>query len=57
MADAVAGGLPILGAFHHPAVDGYEWHLGFGARRGLFDRDRNPRPAVQSLPATPMPGG
>ena len=48
--DAHAGGLPIVGAFHQPAVDGYEWHRGFGARLGLFDRDRNPRPAAAALP-------
>jgi beta-glucosidase len=51
VADADAGGLPIVGAFHQPAIDGYEWHRGFDAHLGLFDRDRNPRPAVRSLPA------
>jgi beta-glucosidase len=50
VADARAGGLPIVGAFHQPAIDGYEWHRGFDAHLGLFDRDRNPRPAVRSLP-------
>jgi beta-glucosidase len=43
---AHAGGLRIVGAFHQPAIDGYEWHRGFSARLGLFDRDRNPRPAL-----------
>ena len=47
---AAAGGLPIAGAFHQPAIDGYEWHRGFDARLGLFDRDRNPRPALAALP-------
>ena len=42
-------GLRMVGAFHQPAVDGYEWHRGFGARLGLFDRDRNPRPALDAL--------
>ena len=40
--EAQAGGLAIVGAFHQPAVDGYEWHRGFDARLGLFDRDREP---------------
>jgi beta-glucosidase/6-phospho-beta-glucosidase/beta-galactosidase len=42
-------GLRVVGVFHQPAVDGYEWHRGFGARLGLFDRDRNPRPALDAL--------
>jgi beta-glucosidase/6-phospho-beta-glucosidase/beta-galactosidase len=42
-------GLRMVGAFHQPAVDGYEWHRGFGARLGLFDRDRNPRRALDAL--------
>jgi beta-glucosidase/6-phospho-beta-glucosidase/beta-galactosidase len=42
-------GLRVVGAFHQPAVDGYEWHRGFDARLGLFDRDRNPRPALGAL--------
>jgi hypothetical protein len=50
VADAHLGGLPVVGAFHQPAVDGYEWHRGFDARLGLFDRDRNPRPALDALP-------
>ncbi len=53
--EAHAGGLAIAGAFHQPAVDGYEWHRGFEARLGLFDRDRNPRPAAASLPPSPAP--
>jgi beta-glucosidase len=43
---AHGGGLQIVGAFHQPAIDGYEWHRGFTARLGLFDRDRNPRPTL-----------
>jgi beta-glucosidase len=50
VAEAQASGVPIVGAFHQPAVDGYEWHRGFDARLGLFDRDRNPRPALEALP-------
>lgn len=48
--DAVAGGLRVVGAWHQPAIDGYEWHRGFAARLGLFDRDREPRPALEVLP-------
>lgn len=51
--EAHAGGVVIAGAFHQPAVDGYEWHRGFDARLGLFDRDRNPRPAAAALPPAP----
>ncbi|MGH9112578.1 MAG: hypothetical protein ACRDZN_09850, partial [Acidimicrobiales bacterium] len=50
VADAHADGIAVVGAFHLPAVDGYEWHRGFDARLGLFDRDRNPLPAVDELP-------
>jgi beta-glucosidase len=50
VAEAHADGVPVVGAFHQPAVDGYEWHRGFDARLGLFDRDRNPRLAVDALP-------
>jgi beta-glucosidase/6-phospho-beta-glucosidase/beta-galactosidase len=50
VAGAAAGGLTIAGAFHQPAIDGYEWHRGFDARLGLFDRDRKPRPALAALP-------
>lgn len=63
--EAARGGAAIAGAFVQPAVDGDEWHRGFDARLGLFDRDRNPRPALDALPAaaprtgplTPPPGG
>ena len=43
---AATGGPEIVGAFHQPAIDGYEWHRGFDPRLGLLDRDRNPRPAL-----------
>jgi len=53
-ADTIAAahddGVPVVGAFHLPAIDGYEWHRGFDARLGLFDRDRNPKDALGSLP-------
>ena len=51
--EAAADGVAVVGTFHQPAVDGYEWHRGFDARLGLFDRDRNPRPALDALPSTP----
>jgi len=51
VAGAHDGGLPIVGTFHQPAIDGYEWHRGLAARLGLFDRDRNPRPALGAWPA------
>jgi beta-glucosidase/6-phospho-beta-glucosidase/beta-galactosidase len=44
-------GVRIVGTFHQPAVDGYEWHRGFEARLGLFDRDRNARFPGQYPPA------
>ena len=51
--DAVAAahrdGVSVVGAFHLPAIDGYEWHRGFDARLGLFDRDRVPKDALGSL--------
>lgn len=53
IAGAHTGGTTIVGAFHQPAIDGYEWHRGFDARLGLFDRDRNPRPAFTALPVAP----
>jgi beta-glucosidase len=49
VAGAHRGGLPVIGAFHQPAVDGYEWHRGFAPHLGLFDRDRNPRAAAAVL--------
>ena len=52
VADAGAAGVTILGAFVQPAIDGYEWHQGFDARLGLFDRDRSPRRALAALPVT-----
>jgi hypothetical protein len=42
-------GVTVLGGFVLPAVDGYEWHRGFDAELGLFDRDRNPRQSVSAL--------
>jgi beta-glucosidase len=44
--EAIDEGIDVRGFFHRTAVDGYEWHDGFNARWGLFDRDRNPRPAL-----------
>ncbi len=50
VADAHRDGMDVVGAFHLPAIDGYEWHRGFDARLGLFDRDRGPKDALGSLP-------
>jgi beta-glucosidase len=47
--DAIRDGIDVKGFFHRTAIDGYEWHDGFGAHWGLFDRDRNPRPALEVL--------
>jgi beta-glucosidase/6-phospho-beta-glucosidase/beta-galactosidase len=47
--EGAQGDLGVRGAFVLPAVDGYEWHRGFDAELGLFDRDRNPRPTVAEL--------
>jgi beta-glucosidase/6-phospho-beta-glucosidase/beta-galactosidase len=49
VADAHRDGLGVVGGFHLPAIDGYEWLRGFDARLGLFDRDRNARPALEAL--------
>ena len=48
---AYEDGVRVEGAFHQPAVDGYEWHRGFDAKLGLWDRDRNPRPGLDALGA------
>jgi beta-glucosidase len=52
VAGAAAGGVTVRGGFVLPAVDGYEWHRGFDAELGLFDRDRNARPSLRALPGT-----
>jgi beta-glucosidase/6-phospho-beta-glucosidase/beta-galactosidase len=49
VAAAHRDGVGVVGAFHLPAIDGYEWHRGFDARLGLFDRDRVPKDALGSL--------
>jgi beta-glucosidase/6-phospho-beta-glucosidase/beta-galactosidase len=55
-ADTVAvahgDGVHVVGAFHLPAIDGYEWHRGFDARLGLFERDRNPKDALGAIVPT-----
>jgi beta-glucosidase/6-phospho-beta-glucosidase/beta-galactosidase len=55
-ADTVAAahhdGMHVVGAFHLPTIDGYEWHRGFDARLGLFDRDRNPKDTLGALVPT-----
>jgi beta-glucosidase len=46
---AVDDGVPVRGVLHRSAVDGYEWEHGFGAPRGIFDRDRRPKPSAAVL--------
>ena len=46
VADAITGGVDVRGIFWWTGVDNYEWHHGFDVRFGLFDRDRNPKPAA-----------
>lgn len=45
--DALRGGVDVRGLFWWTGVDNYEWHHGYDVRFGLFDRDRNPRPAAE----------
>ncbi|MEQ1786677.1 MAG: family 1 glycosylhydrolase [Acidimicrobiales bacterium] len=47
--DAITGGVDLRGIFWWTGVDNYEWAQGFDVRFGLFDRDRNPKPAAQRL--------
>jgi beta-glucosidase len=46
VADAITGGADVRGLFWWTGVDNYEWHDGYEVRFGLFDRDRNPKPAA-----------
>ena len=45
--DAITGGVDLRGIFWWTGVDNYEWGQGFDVRFGLFDRDRNPKPAAE----------
>ena len=45
--DAIIGGVDLRGIFWWTGVDNYEWGQGFDVRFGLFDRDRNPKPAAE----------
>ena len=45
--DAITGGVDVRGIFWWTGVDNYEWGQGFDVRFGLFDRDRNPKPAAE----------
>jgi beta-glucosidase len=51
IAEARRDGIDIPGAFWWSAVDGYEPATGFAVPWGMFDRDRNARPAVEVLQA------
>ena len=50
LAQAIEAGADVRGYFHWTAVDGYELDGGFATKRGLFDRDRNPRPTAELFP-------
>jgi beta-glucosidase len=52
LAEGVADGIDLRGAFWWCAVDGYEPSTAFDIPWGLFDRDRNARPALGELFAT-----
>jgi beta-glucosidase len=49
IAAAVADAVPVRGAFHAVAVDGYEWEDGLTVHRGIFDRDRRPKESARVL--------
>jgi beta-glucosidase len=51
VADAMSGGIDVRGLFWWTGVDNYEWHHGFDVRFGLFDRDRNAKPAAAKAAA------
>jgi beta-glucosidase len=55
VAQSIEGGADVRGYVHWAAVDGYELDGGFATKRGLFDRDRTPRPTVDLLPALYRP--
>lgn len=44
--DALGSGIDVRGLFWWTGVDNYEWHQGYDVQFGLFDRDRNPKPAA-----------
>jgi beta-glucosidase len=52
---ARADGIPLAGWLWEPAIDGYELVGRPDRRLGLFDRDRNPRPAAEVLSARLLP--
>jgi beta-glucosidase len=49
LAQSIDGGADVRGYFHWAGVDGYELDGGFTTKRGLFDRDRRPRPTADLL--------
>lgn len=46
---SLADGVPLVGWFAEPAIDGYEALPGFRRQTGLWDRDRAPRPTLDLL--------
>jgi beta-glucosidase len=54
--EATANGAAVHEVFWWTAIDGYEPATGFAVPWGLFDRDRNPRPALNAF-SRQWPGG
>ena len=46
--EAVSDGIPIEAALWSTAIDGWAFQHGFSLAAGLFDRDREPRPALRA---------
>jgi beta-glucosidase len=47
VSDAIDDGCDVRGFFHWTGVDNYEWTLGYDARFGIFDADRNPKGSAE----------
>ena len=46
---AAADGIDIRGYEYDTTVDAYEGRMGFAAKRGLFTRDRTPKPSIEAF--------
>ncbi len=55
IASAIGDGVALKGWLHDTGVDGYEWAGGFTRRRGIIDRDRNPKPSARRVAAPDRP--
>ncbi len=47
--EAIGDGADVRGVFFWTGVDNYEWTYGYDVQFGLFDRDREPRPAAETI--------